>query len=172
LSKPDIDKDLIQQTIDLEEALGVSLRGKKALRERFGQALIDKMIARVEKGVGFRSAKLHSPYSDEYLKSDEAKAAGKKSSPINMTLNGDMLGTLDIKKQTSDSITLGWKGGAGNIQNKKAYAHQVGRTGDSSVTVPKRPFFGLTNKEIAEVRKEFASELREIMRKQKKKGGG
>lgn len=141
----------VSQTIDLKEVFGVSLTGNEALKQSIGQALIDRIIERTESNTSVTGGKLKA-YSKEYIASDEFKAFDKSAGDVNMTLTGNMLGTLDIVDITGSKIKLGWDDAT---ENAKAYNHNVGDT------VPKRAFFGLTKTEINSIKKEFESEVRE-----------
>lgn len=145
-----VTKSNVEQTINLEEVFGVSFAGKRSLREAIGGAIIEKIVERSKSGRGV-SGPLRSPYSKEYAESLDFKAAGKSRNNVNMTLTGDMLGLMDIKRQSGNEITIGWKDSS---QNPKAYNHQ---TGD---TVPRRPFFGVKRSELNEIKREFRDEIK------------
>lgn len=152
-------KNKVEQTFDLSDLFGASLKGRRDVKEAIGQAIIDKIITRTESGkaIGGKT-KLKKPYSKSYQKSLDFKAAGKSKNSINMSLTGDMLGLLDIKKQSGDSITIGWKD---KVENNKAFNHN---TGD---TVPRREFFGLNKKEMGDIKREFKSEVEDVLDKPK-----
>lgn len=151
-------KNKVEQEIDLKQVFGTSFKGRRDLREAIGQAMVDKMLKRTAKGLERGGKKdLKKPYSDRYEASLEFKAAGKKKNSINMSLTGDMMGLLDVKKQTGDTITIGWDD---KTQNNKAFNHN---TGDGK-NVPRRTFFGLNNNELQEIKKEFKSEINEAIK--------
>ncbi len=108
-----------------------------------------------------REGRLKSPYSKAYKDSLDFKAFGKSPAKINMTLTGDMLGLMDVTKQTGESITIGWTDAE---QNAKAFNHS---TGD---TVPSRPFFGVSSTELSQIKKKFGSEIREAVRTRNSEG--
>lgn len=160
-----VKRNLVEQTINLEELFGTTFKRKKELREAIAERAIQMMQERVEDGVGVKFASNGSarqydlnsiPYSKEYVNSLDFAAFGKSKGEVNLRLKGDMLELIDIKKQTSDTITLGW---TDKLENKKAYAHTVGKSGDSKVTVPARPFFGLTKSDLKQLVREFKSEV-------------
>ena len=156
MAKPKITKNNVEQTIDLEELFGVSFKNAPALKEAIGQKIIDKIVKRTEAGKAIGGkVNLKKPYSKAYVKSTEFKAHGKSKSKINMKLTGDMLGLMDIKKQTGNTITIGWDKSDG--QDGKAYNHTVGDT------VPKRPFFGLSSKELNDIKKENKSDVKDAL---------
>lgn len=157
MAAPIFKKSRVEQTIDLSEVFGVDFKGLRSLREAIGGAIIEKIKARAESGQGMRfdgergtPVKLKSPYSKSYSKSLDFKVFGKGKSKVNMTLSGDMLGLMDIKKQDGNSITIGWND---ETENAKAYNHSVGDT------VPRRPFFGVSKKELEEIKKNFSDEI-------------
>lgn len=139
----------VSQTIDLKEVFGVSLVGNEALKQQIGQALIDRIIERTESNLDVNGKNL-KPYSKEYIESDDFKAFDKSENDVNMTLTGNMLGTLDIVDTSGSKIKLGWDDAT---ENAKAYNHNVGDT------VKKRPFFGVTKADIDVVKKEFIDEV-------------
>lgn len=169
MAAPKVTKNNVEQTIDLKEEFGIDFSGSPQLRELLGQAIIEKIRDRTSEGRGMNFGKggrgsplkLKSPYSKEYADSLEFKAAGKSRTNINMSLSGDMMGLMDIKRQKSNSVTIGWND---NVENNKAFNHIVGDT------VPSRPFFGVNKKELGEIKKEFSSELRQAMRLKEDEG--
>jgi len=165
MAAPKVSKKQVSQTINLRDEFGVSFRGKDSLKQAIGQALIDKMLARISKGGGmnFGSGGRGTPfnlngvpYSKSYKKSLGFKAEGKKTSPVNMELTGDMLGTMDVVKVEGNKITIGWD--SGDNENLKAFNHIKGDT------LPKRPFFGLNKKEISDTGRQFKSEVKEAFK--------
>ena len=123
-------KKEISQTINLKELLGRSPTPQE--RVSIGQDLIDRILERTESGKSLSGHKFKA-YSKEYKDSLDFQAFGK-TNRVNMTLTGDMLASIDILKETKDTITIGIAGD----EAPKAFNHQ---TGD---TVPKRRFFGVT----------------------------
>lgn len=144
-------EDEVSQTIDLKELFGVSVIGSEGLKQAIGGAIIDKIVNRTESGVGVDGKKLKAPYSKDYSESLDFKAFGKSKNKVNMTLTGQMLGSLDIVESKGNSIKIGWDD---SEENAKAYNHN---TGD---TVPKRPFFGVTEKELREIKSEFEDKVK------------
>jgi len=170
MAKPKITKSNVEQTIDLKEVFGVTFKNAPALKEAIGQKIIDRIVTRTEagKGLSFNSdgkastLNLKSPYSKEYANSTEFKAHGKSRGNVNMTLTGDMLGLIDIKRKTSDTITIGWNKGDG--QDAKAFNHN---TGD---TVPKRPFFGVSRTELLKIKADMSSEVKQALKVKQEEG--
>lgn len=169
MSAPTFKKTKVSQTINLKEEFGVDLRGMNSLKEAIGGAIIERIRQRTESGNGmsFKSngsgnpVKLKAPYSKEYADSLDFKAFGKSRGKVNMKLTGDMLGLMDVTKIDGNKITIGW---TDSEENAKAFNHS---TGD---TVPRRPFFGVSKKELQEIKKEFSSEIREAVRTRNTEG--
>ena len=164
MAKPKITKNNVEQTINLKEIFGVSFKDAPALKQAIGQKIIDKIIRRTESGQGISfsdsgkasTLKLKAPYSKAYQKSTDFKAFGKSKNKVNMTLTGDMLGLLDIKRQTADTITIGWN--KDDDQDAKAYNHNIGDT------VPRRPFFGISHTELLKIKADMKSEVKQALK--------
>lgn len=155
MADPVFKKDKVSQRFNLKEIFGVDFSNKPELKEALAQAIIEKIKTRTENGLAIGGKReLKKPYSDAYADSIPFKAAGKSKNNVNMTLTGDMLGLLDVIKESSNTIEIGWD----NDQAPKAYNHNVGDT------VPKRPFFGLNKSEIADLKKEFGREVKQAAR--------
>lgn len=163
MSAPTFKKTKVKQKINLEEEFGVDFKGRRSLREAIGGAIIERIRKRTEAGQGIsftgdqgRPVKLKAPYSKTYASTLDFKAAGKSRGNVNMKLTGDMLGLMDIVSQDGNSITIGW---SDREENAKAYNHSVGDT------VPKRPFFGVSKKELSEIKREFSDEIAEAQKR-------
>lgn len=160
MADPVIKKSGVYQRFNLKEMFGVDVSKTPELRKAIGQAIIDHILERTENGKAIGgNVDLKSPYSDEYAKSVGFKAAGKSKGDVNMTLNGDMLGLMDIIDESPNTITIGW---VDEKENLKAYNHNVGDT------VPKRPFFGLNKSEIRAIAKKFKPEVEEVVQEQRR----
>jgi len=101
----------------------------------FGSRVVDEIIRRTQEdnidknGRGFRK------YSKAYVKSTDFKIAGKDAGKVDLTLSGDMLGTMQVLEVSGPSITIGWNV---SVEDEKAGFHVSG-TGK----MPKRDFLGL-----------------------------
>jgi hypothetical protein len=148
----------VSQTIDLSKLFGESISKAKfkPIREAFGQAVIDLMKERTERGVDIKG-KPFKAYSPQYVKSLDFAAAGKSKNKINMTLSGDMLGLLDVVENKKSEIKIGW--GSDETENAKAYNHNEGDT------LPKRAFFGVTEKELQKLAETFKDDVEKIVDK-------
>jgi hypothetical protein len=146
----------VYQVIDLKEVFGVSFKKNQELKQKIAQALIDKMKERIEQGIGYDGQPMKA-YSKEYKESDEYIAA-RKTGVVNMTLSGDMMGSIDVIKEKTNEIVIGFNQ---REQELKANRHMRGEGG-----VPVREFFGVSEDEIKEVKREFSSELKDIKKDQ------
>ena len=162
MSAPTFKKSKVKQTINLKDEFGVDFRGMNSLKEAIGGAIIERIRKRTSEGTGMsfsggsgREVKLKGPYSKEYADSLDFKAFGKSRGKVNMSLTGDMLGLMDVIQVDGNKITIGWEEAE---ENAKAYNHSVGDT------VPRRPFFGVSKKELKDIKKEFGSEIREAIK--------
>lgn len=97
--------------------------------------------------------KLKSPYSKKYSESLDFVAAGKSKSDVNMSLTGDMLASVQVEDRGGNKIAVYIDG---ETEVLKAFNHI---TGD---TVPKRPFFGVSKKDVKEIISDFESEIESI----------
>jgi len=172
MSAPTFKKTKVQQKINLKEELGVDISGKTSILQAFGQAIIDKIVTRTKssKGMQFnkngagREINLNSKkYSKQYKDSKEFKAFGK-TNKVNLTLSGDMLGQIDITKIKGSTITIGWDDAE---ENGKAHGHSTGK--DGKVPKMKRPFFGVNKRELNSIKKEFKSDVKDILSEDKSK---
>lgn len=152
MAKLNITKKEVSQEIDLNNLIKADISEDEQLVLKIGQKIIDYIEDRVDEGLGYSRKKLEPEYSDEYADSLQFKAAGKSKTDVNMKLTGDMMASIDIIEVNGSKITIGIDD---PDQAPKAFNHQ---TGD---TVPKRPFFGVTHKELKEfVLSEFKDEIK------------
>lgn len=161
MSEPGIklSKTKVSQTIDLSDAAGKDISGDPILVKKIGQRMIDFMVDRAKDGKGIDGVKLKSPYSKSYQESLAFQAAGKSKNDVNMTLSGDMLGSVDFQEDKS-KITLEI---ADPDQAIKAYGNQTGFAGHPTIkNGPRRPFFGLSKAEIKEVLSDFTDEINAV----------
>lgn len=152
MAKPKVTLEEVSQEIDLNKLFGSDISEDEQLVLKIGQKIIDYMEERVDDGLGYGRTKLKSPYSDAYANSLNFKAAGKSKTDVNMKLSGDMMASIDIIEVNGSKVTIGIDD---PDQVPKAFNHQ---TGD---TVPRRPFFGVTNEELKQyVLSEFKDEIK------------
>lgn len=138
--------------INIEKLLGGSAKNQ-AVREVFFQAAFDKMLARLDNGIGADGKPL-AKYSKKYKDSLEYHVYGKDGT-VNMQLTSGMVNSLDIIKTDDKKMTVGF---VGDDENAKAYAHMTGFKGHPTLEgkVKARNFFGWTDTELIAI----ASELR------------
>ncbi len=152
-----LNKTKVSQKINLEDLIGTDISFDRDLVREIGQAIIDYMVDRAEDGRGLNGVKLKSPYSKSYAESLDFKAAGKSRGNVNMTLSGDMLASIDILDQDGSTIEIGIED---EEQAIKAYGHQTGFEGHPVLDGPKRPFFGVSVKELEkEILPKFKSKI-------------
>lgn len=143
-----LSKFSVSLDINLRKLMGERVPQDSEFKEAVAQKALDIIQDRTESGRSWKGHKFKR-YSDSYKKSDDFKAFGKSAGEVNLTLSGDMLGTMDVIDESRDKITLGWDDAE---ENAKAANHVGG------VTVPKRDFFNLNKKELKQL-KDFAKEL-------------
>ena len=153
--------DEISQEIDLENLIGVKVGKDKALLREIAQEVIDYMIDRTQvdrKELGGQKP-LKSPYSKSYSESKDFKAAGKSRTKVDLTLSGDMLGSIDLVEESNS----GFKIAIAADQTPKAFGHISGFEGHPVLRGPKRPFFGVTKDElITKILPKFKADLIDI----------
>lgn len=152
-----VTRDEISQSIDLKKWTGRDLSGEPELAREIGQAVIDYMTDRTERGVGLGGEKFQpNKYSQDYRQSAAFKAAGKKNSPVNMKLSGDMLSSIDMDA-TGSRVDIF----VGSDQIDKAHGHMTGQEGQGPL--PKRQFFGITKAEFEKaILPKFRSQLASV----------
>jgi transposase-like protein len=154
LSKPKsrtVSKTEVSQKINLREKLG-QFSQVPAIREAFLQAVIDKIVERTQSSRDV-NGKVFDAYSKSYKESLAFKVFGK-SNKVDMTLTGDMLGSIDKLDETRDTATIAITGDDNIL---KAFAHITSFEGHKYLDgkVPKRDFFGVTEKEIDSIVSNF-----------------
>jgi len=132
----------VRLKINLKKLLGKSPSDE--LKDAIAQKAIDLIEERTKRQKGVKDQKLENfpKYSKEYAKE-------KGSKKVDLTLSGDMLGLMDVVKETKNTIEIGWED---DTENAKAFNHT---TGD---TLPKRNFFDLTKREVTKL-KDFAKDF-------------
>lgn len=144
-----ISKTKISQTINLQDEFGVDFKGKKSLKLKIGQLLIDRMLNRTAKGKDINGSNF-TKYSKSYKSSANFEKYGKTST-VNMELKGDMLDDVDLKNITANTLDISI---TDRLQKLKAFNHI---TGD---TLPTRDFFGVNKKDIKAVKSDLKDELK------------
>ena len=167
MAAPKFKKSKVSQKINLKEELGIDFSGKDNLKELVGEAILKRIRERTQSSVSMRfddsgrgRPGKFKPYSKEYKSSDEFKAFGK-SNKVNLTASGDMLELMDIISIQGNTIEIGWDE---SDENAKAFNHSIGDT------VPARPFFGISKKELQSIKSEFGSDIKEAIKEKQDKG--
>lgn len=103
------------------------------------------ILNRVANGRGLGNKEFKpNVYSEAYQKSEDFKIFGKKPSPVNMELTGDMLRSIRIDVVDGmPAIILD-----DPAVTPRAHGHQTGQYGKGPL--PKREFFGVTKDEFTE----------------------
>ncbi len=150
LQKKKLSEDEVSIEIDIESLLGSSARDS-SVKETFFQLAFDKMLERLDNGIGADGKKLDK-YSKAYMNSLEFAAFGKDKT-VNMQLTGGMVNSLRILNSTNSKMKVGFEG----EESVKAYAHMTGFKGHPTLDgkVSPRNFFGWTDKELQAIAREF-----------------
>lgn len=152
--KIQLSEDEVSQTIDIKKILG-DASGIDSVTEAFAQALIDKMVERTESGRDV-NGKVFPKYSKSYSESLAFKVFDKSRGDVNMSLTGDMLASIEPEIDQGKlklSVT-------GDENILKAYAHNTGYKGHPVLEgKAKREFFGITDAELAKIKKNFLPDL-------------
>lgn len=115
-------------------------------REAFAFAALDFIRARTAAGKG-KGGRNFPKYTTEYVQSLDFKNAGKRSSPVNLKLSGDMIAANDLLSHKKGSVLLGYENGTD--ENARADGNIRGTYGSKSPNSSKaRDFLGLSQGEI------------------------
>ncbi len=145
----------VSQTIDLASLLGAGAARNKSVRETFFQLAFDKLNERLSQGRGVEG-KVLPKYSKAY-KDSLAYASFGKDGTVNMQLTGDMVNSLAVLKNDSNTMTIGFS----SSESPKAYGHITGFEGHPTLEgkVKPREFFGWTDKELKEIANEIKPQV-------------
>lgn len=148
--------DDVSQEIDLKEYLGIDVSNNGPMKDAIGQWMIDRILERTSKGTD-AYGKSFKKYSKEYVASEEFMAF-KNTKTVNMDLRGDMLASIDILSAKGNKIKIGLKD---KEQIVKAFGHMTGMEGNKNLEgiAPVRTFFGLSDKDLDAMKKEFTPDL-------------
>lgn len=136
--------DEVSQTIDLADVFGFDVSRDQGLIQAFSQDAIDLILKRTQSGKDVNGGSF-APYSESYKGSLEFAAFGK-SSNVDMTLSGEMLGVLEILNVEGSRVTFGLTG----ENAAKAYGHITGMKGHPTLdgVTPKREWFGVSEADL------------------------
>lgn len=138
----------IYQTIDLVELFGTEIENENVVNQ-IGQEIIDTIIERTKDNKSIDGSRLKK-YSKEYIDSAEFEQYGKSPGDVNMELTGDMMNAIDITRSSPREIVIGFND---DTEAAKAANHNFG------VTLPKRKFFGVNNRELEEIKSKFEDDV-------------
>lgn len=143
----------VSQEIDLKQVLGGASE-IEPVSEAFSQAVLDHIKERTESGRDV-NGNIFAPYSKAYKESLAFKVYGK--SKTNMTLTGDMLGTM-FTDAANGKLTIKLDGSENNV---KAFAHITGFQGHPTLQgkVKPRRFFGVNDIELTKIAENFKPKL-------------
>lgn len=147
--------------VNLDELFGADLSYGPATRQAIGQAVIDQIVKRTQEKRLDKNGKPLKGYSKTYAQSLEGQIAGKSpGEPADLTLHGDMLGSLTIIDETSKTITIGFDDAK---ENAKAFGHISGMQGHPTIKRGKvRDFLGLMPSEKKQIANEFAADVESV----------
>lgn len=147
-----ITKNKTEQKINLRTLLGRKPTDEE--KTLFAELSVELINNRTLDGDNIDGKKFSAtaPYSKDY--------AAKKGVPItavDMFLKGDMLDSIRPLADTRDTVSFGISGG---LDAKKSHRHNTGSKG-----MPKREFFGITQKEAANIVDAIGDDTEEVTEK-------
>ncbi len=127
-------------------------------RERvaIAQDIVDLIVERTKDGKD-KNNRAFKKYSEEYKDSLDFKIAGK-TSQVDLTLSGDMLGALDLLSHKSGKIIIGYENGS--EENARADGNIRGTYGHSKPITTGRDFLGITDRDLDRILKNYPVEDR------------
>lgn len=148
----------VKYKINLDELFGSSLDYSSSTKQAVGQAVIDRIVERTQEKRIDKFGKRMAGYSKSYANSLAGQVGGKSpGQSANLTLSGDMLGSLTIIDQTAKTITIGFDD---STENAKAYGHISGMEGHPTIKKGKvRDFLGLPQTELNAIANEFVEDV-------------
>lgn len=146
----------VELAIDLSDLFGVDSIDE-ALAMSIGADLVERIVDITESGRSPKGASFKK-YDEDYIESEEFKAAGKSSSEVNLTLYGDMLAQLEPIRVEGGRVILGWND---TTQQKKAYAHMTGFKGHPTIkNGPRREFLAVTQGMLDDIRERYIDQIK------------
>ena len=122
----------------------VDKRYKPRERQAIGADIVELIIKRTLSGDD-KNGDAFKPYSKGYTKSLDFKLAGKKVSPVNLKLSGDMLNSLEVLSHKSGEIVIGYDR-KNKEMNGQVEGNRLGTYGKKKVFGKKRDFLGIDKK--------------------------
>jgi len=114
--------------------------------------ILDFIRVRTDKGKD-KDNKDFVGYSDAYKRSRDFKTA-HKTSRVNLKSTKEMMAELDLLRQVSGSITIGYDKEDIDL-NGKVEGNRLGTYGNKKPVVKGRDFLGITDKDLKKVLKMF-----------------
>lgn len=128
--------EVISQESDADKRRAFTRAARsEAVKLEFGARVVDEIVRRTQEDNVDKTGKSFRKYSKSYIKSQNFQIAGKDAGSVDLTLSGDMLGTMQVLGVSGHSVTIGWNI---EVEDEKAGFH-VNGTGK----MPKRDFFGM-----------------------------
>ena len=124
-------------------------------RAAIGKDIVEFIRQRSEDGVGVKETARgwknvpFPAYSKTYKESLDFKIAGK-TNKVNLTLSGDMLIALDVLNHRPGEITIGYRKGD-REENDKAEGNITGSYGGSPNPKKARNFLGISASDLREI---------------------
>ena len=124
-------------------------------REAIADDVLEFIRERTEKGKD-KNNKNFPGYSESYRESLAYKVGKGRSGKVNLTLSGDMLAAMDLKKQGKGYIEIGFSSGS---ENDKAEGNILGTYGNQTPLPKKqRDFLGIKPAELKKILKDHKAE--------------
>lgn len=140
-----------------QRKIQISKKYSKEEREAIAFNIVSYIQDRTKDGKGKDGKKWTPPadkYSKEYKESLDFKNAKGSQKKVNLTLTGDMLGSIDLLKDSPGSLTIGI--GKSDEDHDKAEGNIRGSYGKKTGSKAKaRDFLGISQKEVNKILKDF-----------------
>ena len=122
------------------------------IKRAYGMNVIDRIIERTQSGIDkFKGKNKFPKYSDAYINSPTFKIYRKSETPVNLTLKGDMLRSMDVKLSEGTLLYIQFDD---ELEAAKAHGHING-----SNNLPVRDFFGLPESEESAILKDVIKNI-------------
>lgn len=142
-----LDEDSVYQEIDLEGVDDVTA-------QIIGQEMIDLIISRTTQQNKSVDGQPFKPYKKSYKGSEAFEQYGK-TNKVNMTLSGDMLGSLDVLDYGDGFVRIGFDD---ELESAKAHGHMTGMGGKGTI----RRFFGVNKSELQNIVNQYPQKKEKI----------
>lgn len=123
-------------------------------RELLGEEIVEFIRKRSSQGLD-KDNKKFPKYSKEYINSLDFKNAGKKKTPVNLELSGDMLAAMDVISHKKGSILVGFENGTD--ENDRAEGNITGSYGRDPNPAKARDFLGVKKGDLKDLVKQEQS---------------